>query len=145
MCYDRNVDPIWIMLNGVYDEDNLLTLKKPEETIANFWTKAVKKSTMYDVLLCERNVHPIWIESLNSVLHHDHLLTLSTGERIACGDLNFTHDCKFASIAPNTPNSHRKAGGSDKIINIMDILKANLIEPSKNQLLNMETIANFCD
>ena len=48
--------------------------------------------------------HPLqWIESLNSVLDDNHLLTLPNGERIAFGpNVNFlfeTHDLRFASPA----------------------------------------------
>lgn len=54
-------------------------------------------------IVCDGDVDPEWIESLNSVLDDNHLLTLPNGERIAFGDnVNFlfeTHDLRFASPA----------------------------------------------
>ncbi|CAM9408681.1 unnamed protein product, partial [Ectocarpus fasciculatus] len=54
-------------------------------------------------LICDGDVDPEWIESLNSVLDDNHLLTLPNGERINFGNnVNFvfeTHDLKFASPA----------------------------------------------
>ncbi|CAN0492010.1 unnamed protein product, partial [Ectocarpus sp. 8 AP-2014] len=53
--------------------------------------------------ICDGDVDPEWIESLNSVLDDNHLLTLPNGERINFGNnVNFvfeTHDLKFASPA----------------------------------------------
>ena len=54
-------------------------------------------------IICDGDIDPEWIESLNSVLDDNHLLTLPNGERIALGsNINFifeTHDLKFASPA----------------------------------------------
>lgn len=54
-------------------------------------------------IICDGDVDPEWIESLNSVLDDNHLLTLPNGERIALGsNVNFifeTHDLQFASPA----------------------------------------------
>lgn len=54
-------------------------------------------------LVCDGDVDPEWIESLNSVLDDNHLLTLPNGERISFGNnVNFvfeTHDLRFASPA----------------------------------------------
>ena len=54
-------------------------------------------------IVCDGDVDPEWIESLNSVLDDNHLLTMPNGERIAFGDnVNFlfeTHDLSFASPA----------------------------------------------
>ena len=53
--------------------------------------------------MCDGDVDPEWIESLNSVLDDNHLLTLPNGERINFGNnVNFvfeTHDLRFASPA----------------------------------------------
>lgn len=54
-------------------------------------------------IICDGDVDPEWIESLNSVLDDNHLLTLPSGERINFGpNVNFifeTHDLQFASPA----------------------------------------------
>lgn len=76
-------------------QDGVLTLssrkvvKEPQET--KCW------------IICDGDVDPEWIESLNSVLDDNHLLTLPNGERIQFGDnVNFifeTNDMRFASPA----------------------------------------------
>lgn len=54
-------------------------------------------------IICDGDVDPEWIESLNSVLDDNHLLTLPNGERINFGsNVNFlfeTHDLRYASPA----------------------------------------------
>jgi dynein heavy chain 2, cytosolic len=54
-------------------------------------------------IVCDGDVDPEWIESLNSVLDDNHLLTLPNGERISFGpNVNFlfeTHDLRHASPA----------------------------------------------
>ena len=54
-------------------------------------------------VVCDGDVDPEWIESLNSVLDDNKLLTLPNGERISFGkNVNFlfeTHDLRFASPA----------------------------------------------
>ncbi len=55
-------------------------------------------------VVCDGDVDPEWIESLNSVLDDNHLLTMPHGERIKFRDnqVNFifeTHDLQFASPA----------------------------------------------
>lgn len=63
-------------------------------------------------LICDGDVDPEWIESLNSVLDDNHLLTLPNGERISFGNnVNFvfeTHDLKFASPATVSRMGERK-------------------------------------
>jgi len=66
--------------------------------------KAVKEpQTVKTWIVCDGDVDPEWIESLNSVLDDNRLLTMPNGERIAFGDnVNFlfeTHDLSFASPA----------------------------------------------
>jgi dynein heavy chain 2 len=54
-------------------------------------------------VICDGDIDPSWIESLNSVLDDNHLLTLPNGERISFEDnINFifeTHDLQYASPA----------------------------------------------
>lgn len=54
-------------------------------------------------IICDGDVDPEWIESLNSVLDDNHLLTLPNGERISFGsNVNFifeTHSLSYASPA----------------------------------------------
>jgi len=54
-------------------------------------------------IICDGDVDPEWIESLNSVLDDNKLLTMPNGERISFGtNVNFlfeTHDLQFASPA----------------------------------------------
>jgi len=66
--------------------------------------KAVKEpQDVKTWIVCDGDVDPEWIESLNSVLDDNRLLTMPNGERIAFGDnVNFlfeTHDLSFASPA----------------------------------------------
>ena len=75
------------------------------EGVLTFSARQVVKETS-DVLnwiICDGDIDPEWIESLNSVLDDNHLLTLPTGERINFGNnVNFifeTHDLQYASPA----------------------------------------------
>lgn len=69
--------------------------------------KAVKESTETICwIICDGDIDPEWVESLNSVLDDNRLLTLPNGERISFGsNVNFifeTNDMKFASPATVT-------------------------------------------
>jgi dynein heavy chain 2 len=67
--------------------------------------RQVVKETMdqHSWIICDGDVDPEWIESLNSVLDDNRLLTLPSGERIQFGsNVNFIFECddlKFASPA----------------------------------------------
>lgn len=60
-------------------------------------------SNTWSWIVCDGDVDPDWIESLNSVLDDNHLLTLPSGWRIQFGsNVNFlfeTHDLSYASPA----------------------------------------------
>ena len=75
--------------DGVLTLSSRQVVKEPNETIC--W------------IVCDGDVDPEWIESLNSVMDDNHLLTLPNGERIQFGDnVNFifeTNDMRFASPA----------------------------------------------
>ena len=75
--------------DGVLTASARAVVKEPVETLC--W------------IVCDGDIDPEWIESLNSVLDDNHLLTLPNGERINFGaNINFifeTNDLKFASPA----------------------------------------------
>lgn len=75
--------------DGVLTASARLVVKEPLET--NCW------------IVNDGDIDPEWVESLNSVLDDNHLLTLPNGERINFGDnVNFifeTHEMKYASPA----------------------------------------------
>jgi len=75
--------------DGVLTASARAVVKEPAETIC--W------------IVCDGDIDPEWVESLNSVLDDNHLLTLPNGERISFGNnINFifeTNDLKFASPA----------------------------------------------
>ena len=78
--------------DGVLTSSARQAVKEPNETIC--W------------IICDGDIDPEWVESLNSVLDDNRLLTLPNGERIAFGsNVNFifeTNDMKYASPATVT-------------------------------------------
>ena len=78
--------------DGVLTASARSVVKEPSDTIC--W------------IICDGDIDPEWIESLNSVLDDNHLLTLPNGERISFGNnVNFifeTNDMKYASPATVT-------------------------------------------
>lgn len=75
--------------DGVLTASARAVVKEPAETLC--W------------IVCDGDIDPEWVESLNSVLDDNHLLTLPNGERISFGNnINFifeTNDLRFASPA----------------------------------------------
>ena len=66
--------------------------------------QVVRESTdVHSWVICDGDIDPEWIESLNSVLDDNRLLTMPSGERIQFGpNVNFlfeTHDLSCASPA----------------------------------------------
>ncbi|CAL4157019.1 unnamed protein product, partial [Meganyctiphanes norvegica] len=77
-------------------------------------------------IICDGDIDPEWIESLNSVLDDNHLLTMPSGERIQFGpNVNFifeTHDLSCAS--PATISRMGMIFLSDEDTNIRAVVKA---------------------
>ncbi|KAK3283536.1 hypothetical protein CYMTET_8768 [Cymbomonas tetramitiformis] len=77
-------------------------------------------------IICDGDVDPEWIESLNSVLDDNKLLTMPSGERIQFGNnVNFIfecHDLKFAS--PATVSRTGMIFLSDENIDVSIMLKS---------------------
>eukprot|EP01116_Phalansterium_solitarium_P024802 TRINITY_DN91_c0_g1_i1.p1 TRINITY_DN91_c0_g1~~TRINITY_DN91_c0_g1_i1.p1 ORF type:complete len:4098 (+),score=2051.07 TRINITY_DN91_c0_g1_i1:208-12501(+) len=75
--------------DGVLTEASRAVVKEPSDT--HSW------------IICDGDIDPAWIESLNSVLDDNRLLTMPNGERIQFGaNVNFifeTNNLKFASPA----------------------------------------------
>mmetsp|Transcript_20380 Transcript_20380/g.17683 ORF Transcript_20380/g.17683 Transcript_20380/m.17683 type:complete len:432 (-) Transcript_20380:261-1556(-) len=88
-------------LLGYMDND---TREFTEGVLTSSAREVVKESQdVLNWIICDGDIDPEWIESLNSVLDDNHLLTLPTGERINFGNnVNFifeTHDLQYASPA----------------------------------------------
>lgn len=79
---------------------------------------------MLNWIICDGDIDPEWIESLNSVLDDNHLLTLPTGERISFGsNVNFifeTDNLQYAS--PATVSRMGMIFLNDEDINIEGII-----------------------
>ena len=67
---------------------------------AEYWISVAEVNSW---IICDGDIDPEWIESLNSVLDDNRLLTMPSGERIQFGpNINFlfeTHDLSCASPA----------------------------------------------
>ena len=51
-------------------------------------------------IICDGDIDPEWVESLNSVLDDNRLLTMPSGERIQFGpNVNFVFECEDLSVA----------------------------------------------
>ena len=107
--------------------------------------QVVKESMdQHSWIICDGDVDPEWIESLNSVLDDNRLLTLPSGERIQFGsNVNFIFECddlKFAS--PATVSRTAMLFLSEEAVDPSLIVKGWL---AKQPEATRETLAGWCD
>ena len=92
-------------------------------------------------IVCDGDVDPVWIESLNSVLDDNHLLTMPNGERISFGsNVNFlfeTHDLRFAS--PATISRMGMIYLSDEDVDVRRLITTWLSQRPETAQLNLQT------
>lgn len=90
-------------------------------------------------IVCDGDVDPEWIESLNSVLDDNHLLTMPNGERISFGsNVNFlfeTHDLRFAS--PATISRMGMIFLSDEDVDVKRVVKCWLRRQPEDLQMNL--------
>ena len=95
-------------------------------------------------IVCDGDVDPEWIESLNSVLDDNRLLTMPNGERIQfAGNVNFIFECndlKFAS--PATVSRCGMIYMSDLSVDVERMLKAWVNRQPEEERAR---IAGWCD
>ena len=113
--------------------------------LTNAARQVVKESLdQHSWIICDGDVDPEWIESLNSVLDDNRLLTLPSGERIQFGsNVNFIFECddlKFAS--PATVSRTAMLFLSEEAVNPSFIVKGWL---AKQLEANRKTLAGWCD
>lgn len=86
-------------------------------------------------IVCDGDIDPEWVESLNSVLDDNKLLTMPNGERISFGpNVNFifeTHDLCFAS--PATVSRMGMIFLSDEDMSIPEIVNSWLVEQDEDR------------
>ena len=91
-------------------------------------------------IVCDGDVDPEWIESLNSVLDDNHLLTLPNGERINFGsNVNFifeTHDLRFAS--PATISRMGMIFLSDEDVDVARLITCWILERPEERRADMK-------
>jgi dynein heavy chain 2, cytosolic len=91
-------------------------------------------------IICDGDIDPEWIESLNSVLDDNHLLTLPTGERISFADnVNFifeTNDLRYAS--PATVSRMGMIFMSEEDVDIRRLITSWLKKQSADDSMKME-------
>ena len=87
----------------IVDEITILILKNNNNNNNYALNYSVKIVDVKSWIICDGDIDPEWIESLNSVLDDNRLLTMPSGERIRFGNnVNFlfeTHDLTCASPA----------------------------------------------
>uniref|UniRef100_W5K866 Cytoplasmic dynein 2 heavy chain 1 n=1 Tax=Astyanax mexicanus TaxID=7994 RepID=W5K866_ASTMX len=95
-------------------------------------------------IVCDGDVDPEWVESLNSVLDDNRLLTMPSGERIQFGpNVNFlfeTHDLSCAS--PATISRMGMIFLSDEDTDVGSLLKAWLRREEEQNRVNLENWIN---
>jgi dynein heavy chain 2 len=95
-------------------------------------------------IVCDGDVDPEWVESLNSVLDDNHLLTLPNGERISFGsNVNFlfeTHDLRFAS--PATISRMGMIFLSDEDVDVKRLVKCWLDNQPEDSRASKQTWIN---
>ncbi|XP_066245842.1 cytoplasmic dynein 2 heavy chain 1 [Euwallacea similis] len=119
--------------------DGVLTsysLQVSQETKDNTWSW----------IICDGDIDPEWVESLNSVLDDNRLMTLPSGWRIHFGEnVNFvfeTHDLKNAS--PATISRIGIVYLSSEDINLVDVLKVKLRDfPEKQREFLQSLIKDY--
>ncbi|KAI8621722.1 dynein heavy chain and region D6 of dynein motor-domain-containing protein [Chytriomyces sp. MP71] len=102
--------------------------------------QAVKESLdIHTWILCDGDIDPEWVESLNSVLDDNRLLTMPNGERIQFGpNVNFifeTHNLKFAS--PATVSRMGMIYLSDDSLDAKSIVKSWISKQPENSHSNL--------
>jgi len=92
-------------------------------------------------IVCDGDIDPEWIESLNSVMDDNHLLTLPNGERISFGDnVNFifeTNDLRFAS--PATVSRLGMIFLSEEDVDVNRITKSWINKQQENMRTKLES------
>ncbi|CAL1265870.1 unnamed protein product [Larinioides sclopetarius] len=92
-------------------------------------------------IICDGDIDPEWIESLNSVLDDNRLLTMPSGERIQFGsNVNFlfeTHDLSCAS--PATISRMGIIFLSNEDVNIKSLVTTWLLQQDENNRLTIQT------
>lgn len=93
-------------------------------------------------IICDGDVDPEWVESLNSVLDDNRLLTMPNGERIQFGpNINFifeTHNLSFAS--PATVSRMGMIFLSDETLDINPIIDSWILDRPQEIQDNLKTL-----
>ena len=113
-------------------------------SVSRVVSKADKETKSW--VICDGDIDPSWIESLNSVLDDNHLLTLPNGERISFEDnVNFifeTHDLQYAS--PATISRMGMIYLNNEDINLSSVTKSWLetLKSQQKRYLNKNFLEN---
>ncbi|XP_065136472.1 cytoplasmic dynein 2 heavy chain 1 [Paramisgurnus dabryanus] len=116
--------------DGVLTSSARQVVREPQEV--NSW------------IICDGDIDPEWIESLNSVLDDNRLLTMPSGERIQFGpNVNFlfeTHDLSCAS--PATISRMGMIFLSDEDTDVGSLVKSWLKRENEENRMNLENWLN---